>query len=50
MKNRINDILEDIDENLDVTNIYTKVEININKPKNYSTNDIKSNLKDLNYI
>lgn len=50
MKNRINDILENLGENLDVTNIYNKVEININKLKTHSTNDLRSDLKDLNYI
>lgn len=48
----INDIIVDdnVDENLDISNIYTKVEINVNSLKDNSVNDLKSGLKDINHI
>lgn len=50
MNNKINDILDDIDKDLDISNIYKKVDISINWLKDKSIIDIKKWLKDINYI
>ncbi|MFK7780542.1 MAG: DUF4012 domain-containing protein [Candidatus Gracilibacteria bacterium] len=50
MDNKINDLFNDIDGNLDVTNIYTKININLRPLENNSTNDLKIDLNDINNI
>ncbi|MFC1798159.1 hypothetical protein ACFLY2_03535 [Patescibacteria group bacterium] len=47
MDNKINDILENLDESIDLTNIYEKKEVKADNKTNNSTNDIKDDLDDV---
>jgi hypothetical protein len=49
MDNKINDIHENLGEDLDLTDIYTKIEIDIDLHTDNSLNDLYSCFDDLNY-
>jgi hypothetical protein len=50
MESKINDVLKNLEEYLNVSNIYTPLEISINKLEKDSINDLKTNLNDINNI
>jgi hypothetical protein len=47
MDNNLNDILKDIETDIDITDIYEAKEIKAKKISNKSTNDIISNLENI---